>query len=508
MTENTGKNREKFFISARHSIGTKLIGMIALMLVMILLVNLFIFSRINSMVRRIDSVFASNVSIGELTSTLETLDGAVYEYLSTKSSSALENYYRYAQAYRELAEGLNGRRVDNAELMLEKNIRGMSLSYLECAEEAVQAKRGRNVEHYKAAYEEGRLLFDYINSYIYELNTTRFSHNSARYQYLLSVMNVLEFISILIISALFALILVGIILIVRSMIGPMTTLAVAAGQAADGDLSVKVPVVDERDEIGVVSATFNQMVASIRDNIDRERESMQEQARLKERELSMEANLKEAQLRFLQAQINPHFLFNSLNAGAQLAVMEDADATGEFLEKLADFFRYNVRKTDSDSTLREEIALVDTYIYILNVRFAGDIHYSKEVEEGIGQIRVPGMILQPLVENAVSHGIREMMGEGIITLHAVRDEEYIRVSIRDNGAGMTGEQISRIFEKAETGMKPEEAADQAESSTGIGLVNVIRRLSLFYNREGLLSIHSEGRMMGTEVTVLLPTEGQ
>jgi sensor histidine kinase YesM len=207
--------------------------------------------------------------------------------------------------------------------------------------------------------------------------------------------------------------------------------------------------------------------------------------------------------------------------------MEDADATGEFLEKLADFFRYNVRKTDSDSTLREEIALVDTYIYILNVRFAGDIHYSKEVEEGIGQIRVPGMILQPLVENAVSHGIREMMGEGIITLHAVRDEEYIRVSIRDNGAGMTGEQISRIFEKAETGMKPEEAVteeagrendergdaphetpDQTETSTGIGLVNVIRRLSLFYNREGLLSIHSEGRMMGTEVTVLLPTEGQ
>ena len=92
------------------------------MLAIVFLVNLFLYSRVNSMVEQIDSVFASNVSIGELTETLETLEGYVYEYLNTKSSSALENYYRYAEDYRTLAGRLNDRNVDNSVLMLEKNI--------------------------------------------------------------------------------------------------------------------------------------------------------------------------------------------------------------------------------------------------------------------------------------------------------------------------------------------------------------------------------------------------
>ena len=518
-----------------HSVQTKLIGVTALMLAAVLLVNLYIYSRINAMVQRIDSVFASNVSIGELAASLQALDENVYDYLSTRSTNSLENYYRYSQEYKNLTDFMNGRNTDNAQLMLEKNIRDMSLTYLEKAEEAVQAKRGRNVEHYKTAYEEGHQLYNYINSYIYQLNTIRFGENSSRYQYLLSSINILEVFSVVIIFALFAIALVLFILFIRAMIGPMSSLAAAAERVAEGDLNVEVQVIDSKDEIGIVSATFNQMVASIRAYIDRVREGMAEQARLKERELSMEANLKDAQLKFLQAQINPHFLFNSLNAGAQLAMLEEAEATGDFLEKLADFFRYNVKKTDGDTRLIEEIELVDTYIYILNVRFAGDIHYDRMIEEGTEDEVVPGMILQPLVENAVTHGIREIMGRGEIHLQVVREEEFIRVTVRDNGKGMSAEQIARILaggtavsagEQEEKTIRPggEEERDKAEAlmqetqqggaedapepSTGIGLRNVINRLRLFYGRDDLLSIHSEGHMLGTEITLFLPTEKQ
>ena len=164
------------------------------------------------------------------------------------------------------------------------------------------------------------------------------------------------------------------------------------------------------------------MLSSIRAYISRLRDSMEKEAQMKERELSMEANLKEAQLKFLQAQINPHFLFNSLNAGAQLAMMEDAEATGSFLEKMADFFRYNVKKMNGSSTLREELELVDNYIYILNVRFAGDITYEKHIEEGFDDTQMPGMILQPLVENAVTHGIRDRIQHSRIIVAA---EQYM-----------------------------------------------------------------------------------
>ena len=93
-------------------------------------------------------------------------------------------------------------------------------------------------------------------------------------------------------------------------------------------------------------------------------------------------------------------------------MMEDAEKTSIFVEKMADFFRYNVKKGEEDATLEEELEAVDNYIYILNVRFAGDIHFSKKVECDVENVRVPSMILQPVVENAVNHGIRNIDWEG------------------------------------------------------------------------------------------------
>ena len=97
-------------------------------------------------------------------------------------------------------------------------------------------------------------------------------------------------------------------------------------------------------------------------------------------ELIMEGHLKDAQLKYLQAQINPHFLFNTLNAGAQLAMMEGADKTCLFVENMAEFFRYNLKKISQDATIEEEINLVDSYVYILNVRFVGEIRFQKRIE--------------------------------------------------------------------------------------------------------------------------------
>ena len=151
----------------------------------------------------------------------------------------------------------------------------------------------------------------------------------------------------------------------------------------------------------------NKMMNSIRDYIRQTKENYERESRLIENELIMKNDLKEAQLKYLQAQINPHFLFNSLNAAAQLAMMEGAENTCLFVQNMADFFRYNVRKMEKDTTLKEELELVDNYIYILNVRFAGEIHYTKQIDERVTGTMMPSMILQPLIENAIIHGIFE-----------------------------------------------------------------------------------------------------
>lgn len=489
---------EKEFSAVKNSIQTRLSGVMLLVLIFALGINVFIFAQIRTAVGRIDAVFSSNTAINELSDSIEQVESTVYEYLNTNSSQALENYYRYEQNYRNLLEDLNDRNLDNEAKMLEKNIRRMSETYLDQTNETVQAKRGRNVEKYKTSYEDEHKLYEYINSYSYKLNNLRFKMNSANYQLLLSAMNVLYKLCIAVMLVVYALGLVVTTLLVRNMIRPLTALSNTAHEVAKGNLNVpQLPVVVE-DEVGIVTRSFNQMLESIRQSIDQLKDSMERQAQMKERELLMETHLKEAQLKYLQAQINPHFLFNSLNAGAQLAMMGDADKTGVFLEKMADFFRYNVRKMEEDAMLWEEVEAVDNYIYILNVRFAGDIHFSKEVDESLENVRMPSMILQPVVENAVNHGIRDIEWEGKIHLTVTGDADYIRISVKDNGKGMTQEQIEGVL----SGNR--ERRNEEGDSTGIGMNNVISRLELYYEESGLMEINSEGEGKGTEAVIYIP----
>ena len=224
---------------------------------------------------------------------------------------------------------------------------------------------------------------------------------------------------------------------------------------------------------------------------------MEIQQSLKEKELMMEAHLKDAQLKYLQAQINPHFLFNTLNAGAQLAMMEEADRTYDYVQNVAEFFRYNVKKGNETVTVREEIELIDNYIYILNVRFSGEIHYEKQIDEGVLSVRMPAMILQPIVENCINHGIREMEGRGKIWLSVYQEDDFVCISVKDNGSGMSPENIEKILNGSYRQEK------HPGNSNGIGMDNVIARLKLYSEMDEVMSIYSEGKNMGTEFVIYL-----
>lgn len=144
---------------------------------------------------------------------------------------------------------------------------------------------------------------------------------------------------------------------------------------------------------------------------------------------------------------------------------------------------------------------VEHYIYILNVRFSGDIHFKMDVDDSCRSIMMPGMILQPIVENSVNYGIRDIDWEGRIELSATREKEYVCISIRDNGIGMSQEKIDQIL----SGQLKEE--EPSKKSNGVGLYNVIQRLRMFYNKEDVIEITSIGRNMGTEVAIKLYWRG-
>ena len=183
-------------------------------------------------------------------------------------------------------------------------------------------------------------------------------------------------------------------------------------------------------------------------------------------------------------------------------MMEDAEKTQQFLLNVSEFFRYNVRKDDTPVTLGEEIRLVDNYVYILNVRFSGEILFEKDVDESLYHIPVPGMILQPLVENAVNYGIRNIDWKGRIELTVCKKNDRISISVWDNGAGMTKERIEQVL----SGEIPEETS--ASDSNGVGVRNVMERLKLFFDDQAQMDIYSEGLNMGTEFVITIPFTGE
>ena len=492
------KHRKSLF--RRLSIRTKLLVTFALTAVLMFVVNILLYSEINHSMKKLNQVYATNISLNEFTECLDETHENVLEYLNTKSSNSLEDYYRNVQEYRDMMEQLNDSIVDSKSRILEKNIRNMSETYLDLAEETIQAKRGRNVERYKAAFEEESRNYQYIKYAVYNLNNLRFQANSDNYEIMQRSLNFMEILSSVIMVIVALLNILALILVIRTLTEPLRMLARTANEVAGGNFDTACPEYDSEDEIGVVTHAFAKMLESIREYIAKIRESMEKERQMKERELLMETHLKDAQLKYLQAQINPHFLFNSLNAGVQLAMMEDAEKTSIFLERMADFFRYNVRKTEEAATLAEEIETVDNYVYILNVRFAGDIHFEKQVAADVGDVRLPSMILQPIVENAVNHGIRNVEWEGHIWLTVTRQKAAVLISIRDNGQGMTQERILEVLERRVR------QADSRTDSSGIGMDNVINRLELFFGRKDLLQISSAGPKQGTQVCIRIPAE--
>lgn len=469
---------------------------------LVVMVNIFLIIGINSMSGRLDMVYQDNRHLNDFSDIISALQDDMTDYLNVKTSDSLENYYRSEQLCRNMAADLNEEVTGRSFDRMERNIRHMTERYLEEVAKTVESKRGRNVEKYRLHYENATRMYGYIDTYLSNLNMEQFRSNSERYSELQQRFRLFEAVSVIAIILVMISNVCIIISFVGALIRPLKKLSSQADEVAKGNFEIDLLPVESQDEVGVVTGAFNSMVVSIGRYIERIRESMEAERALKERELLMEGHLKDARLKYLQAQINPHFLFNTLNAGAQLAMMESADRTYDYIQKVAQFYRYNMKKSEETVTVAEEVEMVDSYIYILNVRFAGDIHYEKHIDESLLYMEMPGMILQPIVENCVNHGIREMGDRGVILLSLYEKEGRVCISVKDNGVGMSEE----IIDKVMSGTYREE--DMASGGNGVGMDNVISRMRLFTGNENVMTVQSEGEDMGTEVCLYLERYGQ
>ena len=242
-----------------------------------------------------------------------------------------------------------------------------------------------------------------------------------------------------------------------------------------------LPVIDSNDEIGELSRRFNEMSSELKRLVSR----IQKEEKAKAM----------AEIRALQSQINPHFLYNTLGSVKWIPSMQKADKIVEMTEALISILRYTAKLESSMVTLREEIDNIRNYIIIQNVRYYNRIQLQIQVDDSLLGSRMPKLILQPIVENAIFHGFAELEDEGIITVRAHRYDEGIQIEISDNGAGIdpaTAEWLNRELR----------SADNIQTS-GIGLPNVQRRIQLHYGDRYGIGFHS-AQGQGTTFVITLP----
>lgn len=292
-----------------------------------------------------------------------------------------------------------------------------------------------------------------------------------------------------------------------SMIYPITRLADAAGSVMHGDYETPDVVVDNEDELGDLVDAFNRMKTAVESNIRTLEENQTLQERLHTEELervNVEHELETIRLDLLQSQINPHFLFNTLNTIAGMAEIEDAETSARMIRALSSIFRYNLHTTSQLLSLAQELAVIRDYLYLQQMRFGSRLTYEITANElHTDEIMVPAFMLQPLVENAISHGIARKETGGRITIDIRKEDSDLHIRVSDTGVGMTAAQLQELQRELEAGIHSHE---DGKNLVGIGLGNIYQRIHRVY-AGGEMRITAR-EQEGTTVELVLPQDEQ
>lgn len=204
----------------------------------------------------------------------------------------------------------------------------------------------------------------------------------------------------------------------------------------------------------------------------------------------------------LQSQINPHFLYNTLDSIRSRALLDGQKEIASMTEILAKFFRYCINNHESLVTLREEINHINDYYYIQKYRFEEKLRMEIKAEsEEVFDLYLPKMTLQPLVENAMIHGLEKLVRQGSVIIQIAQTKQKLVITIADNGAGMSMEQLEKLNHRMKSTYF--DAGVRGKRNNGIALHNVNSRIRITFGEEYGIHYHSaEG--LGTEAVVTLP----
>jgi len=485
----------KLFFGPSPTLMGKLIRYFLVIIVMMFLLNMYSMIGYRGFYRDFYTVLRNLVDVHSISAEVDTMYRQVENYVS---SGSLEYLTVYRSRYTRLYRHIEGLKHSNQETYFPlHDIQNMALSFHQAAERTIQGYDSGLARIYvNQSLAELARLKGYIDSEVKNLLIDLLFSAQSYYSVFGQEMQYKAYMVYLMTGLITALCILIAIRFSREISVPIHDLVLRLKKVGQGDLHVEAMDLKNNDEVNFLIKSFNTMVSDIRHMIDAMREKATVEQKLREQEikyLEMSNLLNQSELKFLQSQINPHFLFNTMNSIEVLAEIEQAHQTHHMLKSLSGIIRHSLKNISGSVTLQEEYEIVKNYLYIQGVRFGNRFTYHFVVDSEVLCHRVPSMILQPFIENAIIHGLEPKEGKGTLKLLIKDEGDYIGITIDDDGVGFSMEQLLQMKRQPERFIK--------DTRDGIGIYNVVRRLEIEYGQNVVDIQSTEGE--GTRIAIRL-----
>ena len=459
----------KYQIIRFHSIGFCIVFLISIMYI---IMNLYT-------VEQYRSAFYQYRYISEFYDALNEANEQFKEYLYSDDEDAYRKYNIKVTYAQQQLDKLNYSEYDDTWRI--RLLQNMLDSYSEQVAATKQAFR-KTGDSYEQNYTKLLDSYDLIKSTsdtYYELMTNQMAYHSSHLDMIKAV--------VILLSILFSIALLLWMLwfyrsTVKSILRPLTAILKNIGKIKAGTYDL-TKISNTNSEIHALCEELDEMAKVVQKDIETTKENAELEKSLLEMEnenLKKDELLAQSEVKMLQNQINPHFLFNTLNMTYRLALQENAVKCSEMIERTGALLRYGLDKQNKLSDMMGEIAAVENYIAIQEKRLGDRVSFDLSVDENIPNIAIPGMILQPLIENSLKHGLKNVEEHGEIIISVRYSEPDLILQISDNGEGMDSEKCEQMILHG--------FRDEAEEH--LGLYNVVRRLESIYKDRVDISVES------------------
>ena len=474
-------------------IQTKLLLYFIVLVVLLSSITLFMYNNSEKIIAEYDNSFSRFLILNDISQQTNLVIEKLNGYVIEKDESFLHDYDREKRQLLKEKQGLTQLNQPTSKTAV-TNYQNTIDSFIEECDQTIVALHQDDIIDYSSHLSEAMKISGFIQETTLSLINNEFSNYQDFYQKMKerkhyhSLIGIALFSATLIFSAMLAFWISGGITM------PIRRLSNAAKEIANGKFDGGDMQHTSNDELKLLTETFNTMRGNIRVLVS----EIQQKSKL-------DTLLKELELKSLQSQVNPHFLFNVLNTVSKTAYLEEATQTSRLIESVSTLLRYNLSDLNRPSTIRDEMKIVKEYFYIQQARFFDRIDFQIEADERCLDREIPCLILQPLIENAFIHGVESYEQGGKLQLKISSQGDRIVIEVSDNGVGMDEHIKEQLIQYIE-GIEVDEFVHHPQGkghSTGIGVKNVIKRLQLFYQQRDIMEIESSVAV-GTTFRIFIP----